>query len=46
MCEVCVTSLIRKDEGIRVNGCGIDALWWLSRAELVHGLQRVPVKFY
>ena len=26
-----------------MNGCGFDALWWLSHAELVRGLQRVPV---
>ena len=43
MCEVCVTSFICKDEGIHMNGCGIDALWWLSHAELARGLQRVPV---
>ena len=26
-----------------MNGCGIDASWWLLCAELARGLQRVPV---
>ena len=46
MCEsLCKESYV-KNEGIRVNGCGIYALWWLSHAELVRGLQRVPVNSY
>ena len=46
MCESLCSESYMKDEGIHMNGCGIGALWWLSRAELACGLQRVPVNSY